>query len=141
MTKFNQLRPIESQTEVDREQALISDVVEEQGDFRAEWLRAHCWTVVPVDSADHFLETDIVLLSAAFREAGHHECLAVATEPLDNTPLCYKVPTTEEGLREFNEAVWAFCFILIPEDRSCAVLCTKDDCYLVGGPSAFVVMT
>lgn len=104
------------------------------------WIKEHNWTVVPVESADHFIETDVKRLSSAFRHAGLGGCLAVATELLDNTPLCYNVPTTDEGLREFNQAVWAFFFILIPDNRTCAVLCTKNDYYLVGGSAAFVTM-
>ena len=138
--QYSHLQPVESEIEIRRAQALIADVADEPGGFRAEWLKEHGWTVVPVESADHFTETDITLLSAAFRQAGHSECLAVATEPLVNTPLCYKVPTTEAGLREFNQATWAFFFILLPEDRSCAVLCTKNDYYLVGGSQAFVTL-
>jgi len=140
MSAFNQLHAIESEAEIRLAQSLIADVVEDPGNFKAEWLKERHWTVVPVDSCDHFNETDIRRLAAAFRQSGHRECLAVATEPLQNTPLCYKLPTTEAGLREFNQAAWAFFFILIPEDRSCAVLCTKNDYYLVGGPATFVSM-
>ena|ERR1035438_2702525 len=138
--RYYHLQPVESEAQIRRAQALIADMVGGPGNFRPGWFKEHRWTVVPVESADHFIETDIALLSAALRQAGHSECLAVATEPLANTPLCYKVPTTEEGLREFNQATWAFFFILFPEDRSCAVLCTKNDYYLVGGPAAFVTI-
>lgn len=138
MDRSNQLQPIESEAEVRRLQVLTDDVIENPNDFKSEWLCDRRWTVVPIDSADHFTETDTSLLAAAFFEAGHCECFAVATEPLTNTPLCYKVRTTKEGLAEFNSVVWAFQFILIPEDRSCAVLCTKDNYYLVGGSLAFV---
>jgi hypothetical protein len=96
--------------------------------------------VVPVQSADHFGKKDIEHLAAAFRIARCGEFVAVATEPLENTPVCYKVPTTEEGLRELNEAIRDFSFILLPEDRSWAVVCTKDDYYLVGGPLPFVLL-
>jgi len=108
MPNFNQLRPIESETEIRRAQALIADVIEDPANFKTEWVREHGWTVVPVESCDHFDHTDIALLSAAFLNTGHSECLAAATEPLENTPLCYRVPTSEEGLREFNEAVRDF---------------------------------
>jgi hypothetical protein len=64
----------------------------------------------------------------------------VATEPLESAPVCFRVPTTEEGLRELNEAIQDFYFILLPEDRSWAVVCTKDDYYLVGGPLRFVLL-
>jgi len=140
LNRYNHLEPIETETESRRMRVLIADIVEDSGNYRSAWLKERHWTAVPVESADHFLDEDISRLCAALRQAGISECLAVATEPLGDTPICYKVPTTEEGLREFSQAAWAFCFILLPEDRSCAVLCTKDDYFLVGGPSNFVTM-
>jgi len=138
MTNTNQFAALESEVDIQRARTLIVDVIEDSGNFRPEWIAGRDWTVVPVESADHFGKTDIEHLAKAFRTAGCHELLAVATEALENTPVCYKVPTTEEGLHELNEAIRDFSFILLPEDKSCAVLCTKDDYYLVGGPLAFV---
>ena len=132
------LRPIGSEGEVRRAQQLIERMLEDPGNFRSQWVAEHDWTVVPVDSPDHFTQRDTRLLSLAFRHLGHSECLAVATEPLDNTPLYFKLPTTEAGLREFNQAAWAYFFALVPEDGSCAVLCTKNDYYLIAGPQDFV---
>ena len=140
MTNTNQFSALESEVDIQRARMLILDVIDDPGNFKPAWTSGHDWAVVPVESADHFGETDVKRLAAAFRKAGHNELLAVATEPLENTPVCYRVPTTEEGLRELNEAIRNFFFILIPEDRSCAVLCTKDDYYLVGGPLPLVVL-
>jgi hypothetical protein len=140
MTNIKQFAAIESEADIQRARALIDDVIEDSGNFRPEFVAGRDWTVVPVESADHFGKRDIEDLASAFHNAGHAELLAVATEPLENTPVCYKVPTTEDGLRELNEAIRDFSFILFPEDRSCAVLCTKDDYYLVGGPLPFALL-
>jgi hypothetical protein len=138
MTAFTQFRPVDTASEIERAQTLAADVVQDPGNLRLDWIQKHGWTVVPVESSDHFSADDIRHLSAAFRQAGHYECLAVATEPLENTPVCYRLATTEPALQDFNTAAWAFFFILIPEDRSWAVLCTKNDYYLVAGPVALV---
>jgi len=119
---------------------LIAEVIEDSGNFRPEWIASRDWIVVPVESADHFGKQDIEYLAAAFRRAGYDEFLAVATESLENTPVCYRVPTTEAGLLELNESIRNFQFILLPEDKSCAVLCTKDDYYLMGGPLPFTLL-
>jgi hypothetical protein len=140
MTNANRLTVIESDVDVQRARMLIADMIEDSGNFRPEWIAERDWIVVPVQSADHFGKKDIEHLAAAFRIAGCDEFLAVATEPLVNTPVCYKVPTTEEGLRELNEAIRDFYFILLPVDRSWAVVCTKDDYYLAGGPLPFVLL-
>jgi len=131
---------IESDVDVRRMQALLVDVIEDSGNFKPEWIASRDWIVVPVESADHFGKQDIQYLAAAFRIAGYDEFVAMATEPLENTPISYRVPATEEGLRELNESIRNFQFILLPEDKSCAVLCTKDDYYLVGGPLPFVLL-
>jgi hypothetical protein len=60
------------------------------------------------------------------------------TEPVGDFPSCYRVATTEQALLEFSETTWMFFFMLISADRSCAVLCTKNDYYLVGGSLPFV---
>jgi hypothetical protein len=140
VTEFNQLQVIDSSAEIQRVRALVADLIEDSGNFRADWLSENHWTVVPVESADHFLETDIELLASAFRKAGHEHLLALETERTENICTCYKLPTTLEGFGQLNEALRDFSFILMPEDRSCAVLCTKDDYYLVGGPLPFVIL-
>jgi hypothetical protein len=136
--RFMLFQPLQSASEIKHARSLVDPMIEDPGNFERRWLDERAWTVVPVASADHFLDSDIELVSAAFDIAGYSECLAVATEPLENTPLCYRLSTSKDALREFNRAAGAFYFMLIPEDRSCAVLCTKDDYYLVGGPAMFV---
>ena len=140
MTNDNRLTAVESDVDLKRARMLIADMIEDAGNFRPEWIAERDWIVVPVESADHFAKKDIEHLAAALRIAGCGELLAVASEPLENTPVCYKVPTTEEGLRELNGAIRDFYFVLLPEDRSWAIVCTKDDYYLVGGPVPFVLL-
>ncbi len=140
MMNANRLTAIETDVDIRRMRTLIVDIIEDSGNFRPEWIASRDWIVVPVESADHFGKRDIEHLAAAFRIAGYDEFLAVATEPLENTPVCYRVPTTEQSLRELNESIRDFQFILLPEDKSCSVLCTKDDYYLVGGPLPFILL-
>jgi len=140
MMNPNRLTAIESDVDIRRMQALIADMIEDSGNFRPEWIASREWIVVPVESADHFGKQEIEYLAAGFRIAGYGEFLAVATEAVENTPFCYRVPTTEEGLRELNASIRNFQFILLPEDKSCAVFCTKDDYYLLGGPLPFILL-
>src|SRR5438876_412904 len=92
----------------------------------------------PVESALHFNEEDAGTLSAAMRAIGCVECLAIATEPLENFPLYYRISVSSEGLLAFSKRCGAFNFALIPESRRFAVMCTVDDYYVVGGTSDFV---
>ena len=108
MMNPNRLTAIESDVDIRRMQALIADMIEDSGNFRPEWIASREWIVVPVESADHFGKQDIEYLAAAFRRAGYDEFLAVATEAVENTPFCYRVPTTEEGLRELNASIRNF---------------------------------
>jgi len=118
--------------------SLIKDVVDKPWHLTMEWLARCRWAAVPVESASHFDEKDAELLSQAAASVNCYECLAAATEPLENTILCYRVPTTQEGFLEFSYETTALNYVLLPEDRSFAVLCTSEDYYIVAGPRDFV---
>jgi hypothetical protein len=47
------------------------------------------------------------------------------------------MPATEEGLWGFNRELFGLNSLLIPEEESCAILCTVDEVYLVAGPRPF----
>lgn len=77
-------------------------------------------------------------MSQALHSIDCFECLAVATEPLKNTYICYWVSTSREGLLDFDTKCSHFNFALISEDVSFVVLCTVADYYLVAGQADFV---
>lgn len=86
----------------------------------------------------HFDERDALLISGASKRAGVNECFAVATEPLEGLPSCYRVPTSAEGLLAFSRECGTFYFALVPATRLFTILCTPDDYFLVAGPRDFV---
>jgi hypothetical protein len=45
---------------------LIAELIEYPGNLKPEWIARQGWTVVPVQSADHFCRRDIERLAAAF---------------------------------------------------------------------------
>ncbi|MCP9496889.1 MAG: hypothetical protein MSG64_20925 [Pyrinomonadaceae bacterium MAG19_C2-C3] len=138
MTNRNTIEPVIDQAQVEHAMSLIEDVVEKPHHLRSEWIDQHRWAAVPVESASHFHEREAEWLSKAAAEVGCYECLAVATEPLLPTEMCYRVPMTQEGLLDFSWKCAGLNYVLIPEDRSFAVLCTSDDYFIVAGQGDFV---
>lgn len=132
------IEPITDPATVEAAMSLIEDLVDKPWHLNIEWLVRHRWAAVPVESASHFSERDAELLSEAAKLLDCHKCLAVATEPLLPEELCYRVPTTQEGLLEFSHEATALNYVLLPEDRSFSVLCTSEDYYLVAGSREFV---
>jgi hypothetical protein len=137
---INQIVPVTVEAEVKRLCSITHDVVDPPGDFKLEWLSRNCWAAVPVEGAMHFNKQDAHHLSQAMRMAGFKECLAIATEPLENFPLCYRVATSAEGLLDFSRVCCALYFVLMPETRNFGVLCTPEDYYIVAGPRSFVTI-
>ena len=106
--------------------------------FRPGYLAGKRWTVVPVESASHFGARDVALLAAALRSAGAAACLAIVTDEVTQGPIAYRMAATAAALAEFNRELFGLNALLVPEDESCAVLCTVDLVYLVAGPRPFV---
>lgn len=132
------IRPVTDSTEVKTALSLIDDVVDSTWHLKTEWIASHKWVAVPVESASHFDLRDAECISRAVASLGYSECLGVATEPLENSILCYRVPTTLEAFIEFSRETSALNYVLISEDRFFAVLCTSEDYYIVAGPRNFV---
>lgn len=132
------IEPITNSVKVAEALALIEDVVDKPWHLNLQWLARNRWAAVPVESASHFDKRDAELLSQASASMDCSECLAVATEPLENSILCYRVATTQEDFLEFSHETTALNYALLPEDRSFAVLCTSEDYYIVAGPRDFV---
>jgi hypothetical protein len=138
MTDHPTIEPITDPVEIDRLALLVEEVVEKPFHLRPEWLRKNRLAAVPVESASHFYEREAEWLAQAARSIGCGECFAVATEPLENTVLCYRVPATQEAFLAFSRECFSLNYVLIPEDRSFAVLCTSEDYYVVAGSQSFV---
>jgi hypothetical protein len=66
MTNPNRLTAVESEIEIQGARTLIADLIEDPGNLKPEWIARQGWTVVPVQSADHFCRRDIERLAAAF---------------------------------------------------------------------------
>lgn len=138
MTNHLTIEPITDPVQIDRLTLLIEDVVEKPFHLKLEWLEKNQLAAVSVESASHFYEREAEWLSQAALLIGCGECFAIATEPLENTVLCYRVPTTQEAFLEFSRECFSLNYILIPEDKSFAVLCTSEDYYIVAGSQSFV---
>src|SRR6266404_7984418 len=102
MSSPGHIQPVTDPAKVKEAMSLIKDVVDKPWHLTMEWLARCRWAAVPVESASHFDEKDAELLSQAAASVNCYECLAAATEPLENTILCYRVPTTQEGFLEFS---------------------------------------
>lgn len=138
MTNSTHIHPIVDSVQVNEAMVLIRDVVDGLWGLKTSWIVAHSWAVVPVESASHFDESDAEHLSNALSQIGCRECLAIATEPLENTALSYTVETTKEGFLEYSRETTALNYVLVPAEPSFAILCTSEDYYLVAGPPEFV---
>jgi hypothetical protein len=137
MTKQMPLQPITDEREAQRLQSLINEMGDGSIHLDADWIINNRWIAIPVESASHFAEEQAKMLSRAMQGFGHTECFAVATEPLENFPLCFRVLTTTEGLLEFSYDCGDFSFVLVPENRSFAILCTDAGYFIVGGRREF----
>lgn len=117
---------------------LKEGIVEEPAQLNLGWLTKNNLIVVPRESACHFDDEYAGALSIALREEGCECIYALATEPLENNPICYSVDVSKEGLLAFSDECGLFNFALIPSDRSFAILCTVYDYFLIAGSANFV---
>lgn len=136
----NGITPIDTPSQQRAADILADTVADKPSDIKTEWLSLNNYGAIPVLSAGRLAQENAARLSCAMKERGCNECLAIATEPLDNSTLYYRVPTTTEGLLSFREATGHFYFLLIPKNLSFAVLFTGSDkdYYIVAGAKKFV---
>lgn len=73
-----------------------------ESEFRPEWIVQRGWKVVPVEDGNHFRPWEIDRIVPALQEAGYHDCVAVATEPMGPRPSCFQFVMTADDLRAFN---------------------------------------
>jgi len=120
-----------------RSDSLLVELLDGQDDFNVEHVRKLGWVVVPVESASHFDDRDILLIEAAAAALGCSNCLAVRIEHLDE-PKCYAVALSREDLADFSQQCGLFKYMLLTPEPLFAVLCTTEDYFLVAGPEEFV---
>lgn len=111
--------------EIEASRSLVAEMTVNDIEFSSDWIHREGWKVVPVESGMRFSEEDIHQLVPALRQAGFVECLAVATEPLDPMPSCYRMSITEEEFREFNRTCGLFRFLITDETRAWAISCNE----------------
>jgi hypothetical protein len=108
------IRPINDQVEIEQLKRLKDGLVEAQAHLRADWLVNKGWVGVPVESAGHFDQADVRLLSRVFEDVNIERLVAIATEPLNESPNCLLLETSEAGLMEFSSECSHFNFLLTP---------------------------
>jgi len=123
------MKPITETTQVEHYQELVREMTHADAhrgyEFNDEWVQRRGWKVVPVEDTCHFAAEEIATLVPVLRGAGYSECVAVATEPLDPAPACYRLSISEEDLREFNKECGPFRYLLTSEDRTWAISCNE----------------
>jgi hypothetical protein len=137
MTSNQKIQPVRESELIDKVRQLAAVVVVGTGDVNRDWVMDKHWVVVPVESEDHFSGVAISRIEAGCRDVSGR-CFALITEEVYNIDSCFVVPCEVEALEEINNALALFPFVLVPEDLSWCIVCSKEDYYLVAGPSMFV---
>jgi hypothetical protein len=135
---------ITDQGQVHRYRELVREMTEsepgQEDQFNTEWLLNRSWQVVPVEDVGHLSPEQRSHVIAALTRAGHHEGVAVATEPLGEMPQCYRLEISDTDLKEFNRECGLFRFALTNEDRCWAISCTESYNLFAGPPELLEAM-
>jgi hypothetical protein len=149
------LIPLTNQEDLRLVLQLKGGLIEGSADFSETWMRTHEWRTIPLERSGLSAD-DARLLARALDSEGCRQVLAIATEevldgssptghvapgwpdPLGSSVEAFLVDATVDGLLEFSQACSSYNFVLVPTDRSVAVLCTVYDYYLIAGPLEFV---
>ena len=126
------MKPITDELEVEQLLSLLSKIMtrreDEWDDLNPDWIKSQGWVVVPVESMARIPPADIPRLVAAFSDAGYREALVLATEPLGDLPVCYRLRIDEADLIALNSQLGPFRFLVTPADESWAIFCTEWYC-------------
>jgi hypothetical protein len=139
MTSEVNLTSIEDPAQVEQIANSVRMMLDRSDHLNVEWLSTRHWFAVPVESASHFNEAEAERISSSFRSLGVHQIIALATEELQNQPLCYLVSASKAGLMLFSRECGHFNYILTTVNHDAAVLCTSNDYYIVAGPERLVL--
>lgn len=138
------MQPIKEELEVQHYQKLLGEMMERElnrtYEFNPEWIRQHEWKVVPVEDTGHFALEEIAAIVPALKKTGRDECIAIATEPMDPAPICYRLSISEEGLRAFNQECGLFRYVLTDESRIWAISCNEWYNLFAGNPEILEAM-
>ncbi len=132
------LQAIIDPEETTRLQTVAGPVMDGPNHLNLDWLNRQGWEAVPIESACYFVELTASRLANACKLLGQTSCYAIATEPVENAPLAYTLSTDVDTFLKFGETVYPLQYVLMPENREFAVLCTPDY-ELVAGPHVFVL--
>lgn len=94
-------------------------------DFRPDWILQRGWKVVPVENGNHFSGREINRIVPALQNAGYHDGVAVATEPMGLLPSCFELAITSDDLHAFNNDCGLLRFLLTEETMSWAISCSE----------------
>ena len=123
------MKPIADKVEVEQLRSLLNKMMtrskDEWDDLNPSWIESQGWIVVPVESMARIPPADIPRLVAAFSDAGYREALVLATEPLGDLPVCYRLRIDEADLIALNRQLGPFRFLVTPADGSWAIACTE----------------
>ena len=118
------MKTVTDASQIEKYKALVSEMTEHRSEFSPQWLARTEWKVVPAESGGRLFREDIPRLVSALNAAGYFQCVAVTTEDLGDTPPCYLLSVSEEGMHELNRELGMFQFLLTEETRSWAISCT-----------------
>lgn len=135
---FANLIPITAPEAQARLQDTLQDMVEKDMCIRTDYLDAHGWIAMPVESASHFSKKDIESISKAIESFGCQKCFAISLEPLENFPLFLEIFATKEGLQDFSWECGHFNFALLSENKTFLIICTVYDYFIIAGSREFV---
>lgn len=125
---------INDKDRIDRYRCLVSEMMADRVQFKADWLSRKGWKVVPTENGMHFTEEELASIVRGLRQAGFHKCFALASEDLDPFPSCYGLSINEEDFREFNRACGPFWFLLTDDSLSWAISCNNAYNLYAAGP-------
>jgi len=136
------MTPIAEPSQLERYRHLLSEMMLplDQCEFSPDWVREHGWKVVPVESMARLPQPDIPRLVSVLNDAGSSQCVALATEPLGEMPMCYAVSVEAADLREVNRELGPFRFLLSDDGHSWAISCTEWYNLFAGKPELLEAM-
>jgi hypothetical protein len=120
------MKPITDENDIRRYQSLIKEMTsDEEGrenEIKLEWARSKGWLVVPVEDTLHLSMEEISIIVPALKQAGHRDCLAIATQFVSPAPACLRLAVSVEDFKAFNKSDCGLLrYLLTTDDLSWAI--------------------
>lgn len=96
------------------------------------------WVAVPIDCYSHVTAMNEEQLQRVFLSCGYTELSAMSLDLMGEHPSTFTIPTTVEGIEEFNREIGHFYYALFAGEPDWIILHTVIDFDVVVGPSDFV---